>query len=121
LEFIDFLVYYIAENSSLGQQRIGELEVLLARGGSEYAIEEREGKPGVVRRVPEGVADAVHQIVQLGSSSGCDRREDRGSAPAGTMRSTTTPVSDSQLPGLPDWVSENPAAVVAGPGFIFAG
>lgn len=70
LEFIDFLVYYLAKSSWLGQQRLDELTVLLERAGSEFTVGDRGDSRGLVKRVPEGVVEAARQIVESNTSAG---------------------------------------------------
>jgi hypothetical protein len=70
LEFIDFLVYHLAESSWLGQQRLDELTALLERGGSELTVGDRAGARGLVKRVPEGAAEAARDIMDSGTSAG---------------------------------------------------
>ncbi len=69
LEFIDFLVYY-ANGNWLGDQRIEELSVVLARAGSEWTVGEHDGGRGLVKRVPEGVAVAARTVIESSTSAG---------------------------------------------------
>jgi hypothetical protein len=70
LDFVDFLVYCLAEGSWLGRQNVEELTVMLARAGSELTVGERDGGRGLVKRVPEGVAQAAKGVIESESSAG---------------------------------------------------
>lgn len=69
LDFVDFLIYHV-DGEWLGDQRIAELTILLARAGSEWTVGEHDGHRGLVKRVPDGVAVAAKAIIESQASAG---------------------------------------------------
>lgn len=69
LALLDFLLFLDREkyNAEDGQK---SLEMYLRAGGSEWRVGTRAGDPGLEKRVPQGVADAVDAIVATSATAG---------------------------------------------------
>lgn len=67
LRLVDFLV---ASSATLSSAPVQQLAAVLDAGRSKWTVGERQGKPGLVERVPEGVQAAVEGAIGSGGSAG---------------------------------------------------
>ncbi len=64
------LTDYLASLLYSRSDRLAALDKLLRQGGSRWMVGERQGRPGLVERVPQGVQDAVEGIIDSAGSAG---------------------------------------------------
>ncbi|AYF98951.1 hypothetical protein [Protaetiibacter intestinalis] len=69
LAFLDWLVYELSHTDG-GWQHKRDLEEILHAGGSEWKVGDRGGNPGLEKRVPQGVADAVDAVIANSATAG---------------------------------------------------
>lgn len=69
LAFLDWLVYMLSQTSG-GRQHHQDLEKILRAGGSEWKVGDRGENPGLEKRVPQGVADAVDAVIANSATAG---------------------------------------------------
>jgi hypothetical protein len=69
LAFLDWLVYQLSSTDE-GRQYPQALEDILRVGGSEWKVGNRADNPGLEKRVPQGVADAVDAVIASSATAG---------------------------------------------------
>ena len=73
-EWLDFIDLVLSKTIPLpwgdGNPSAERLEELLATGGSEWTVGERDGMPSLVTRVPEGVALAASETIKASGTAG---------------------------------------------------
>jgi len=71
-EILRILDWVVFTNSSAygGKEKNAALEKILSAGGSAWRVGERDGSPGLERRVPSGVADAAEAAMKVPGDAG---------------------------------------------------
>jgi len=70
LDLVDWLAHRLPPFRGSPNDLIRELDTILTRGSSMWAVGDRNGNPGLVRRVPEGVQAGTEAVIASSASAG---------------------------------------------------
>ena len=74
-DFVNFLDYLLLHGKSRAAGWIHPVEQALSEGGSVWSVQLRGGRYRVVQRVPEGVRDAVNDVLASPDRASCQLRK----------------------------------------------
>lgn len=70
LDLVDWLLHRLRSDGGRAHPYAVQMEAILTRGSSMWTVGRRDGNPGLVRRVPEGVQVGAEAVIAAGGSAG---------------------------------------------------